>query len=419
MIDSDPLNLSNHSNGHRKNDSSDAHRGPGDATSTANSTTDNTIVDIQATNKFGWNSFTCCCVNGDYELAMDLIALGVATSLIDAEGYSPLQRCCQRGHSDIVLALLVLGHDINTVGPEKEGKLTLLHSAISNGHAHTSMILIERGCNIDSTCVKGSTPLYLAAKYGMVEVVKSIARRIVGETCLSTLLSLSKIEVGSEGGNTNSSSKKNEKKQKKERETDLVQRKKLRKHLQKCTNNGDTPLHAAVHSGMIGMASLLLALRADILSTGEGGDTVLHAACRRNASNGTMVAYLLSEIQSIRTHSANSNMMLSVQTMLGKCNDKGESALHVAAASQAGGHAINAICVSIQELKLDDVTLRFSLLNQQVDDNGDTPLHIACKFANHDAAVTLVKWGADLNIRNKNGHTALQTLFRAQIAIQS
>ena len=71
---------------------------------------------------------------------------------------------------------------------------------------------------------------------------------------------------------------------------------------------------------------------------------------------------------------------------------------------------INAICVSMQELEL-DTTLRLALLNQRKEASGETPLHIACRHANHEAAVSLVIWGSDLSVRDKNGFSALQLLL--------
>ena len=42
------------------------------------------------------------------------------------------------------------------------------------------------------------------------------------------------------------------------------------------------------------MVALLLASHADFFARGQHLDTVLHAACRRNACNGSMVAFLAS-----------------------------------------------------------------------------------------------------------------------------
>jgi len=46
--------------------------------------------------------------------------------------------------------------------------------------------------------------------------------------------------------------------------------------------------------------------------------------------------------------------------------------------------------------------------NFVTDDNGETPLHHACRFNNFEAAIALVQAGADLNLKNRDGCTPLQ-----------
>ena len=43
-----------------------------------------------------------------------------------------------------------------------------------------------------------------------------------------------------------------------------------------------------------------------------------------------------------------------------------------------------------------------------LDDNGETSLHHACRFNNFESAMSLVKAGADIYRKNKDGHTPLQ-----------
>lgn len=75
---------------------------------------------------------------------------------------------------------------------------------------------------------------------------------------------------------------------------------------------------------------------------------------------------------------------------------KGRNVLHLAA--MKGNLAMLMLLLKWQELKV--------LINEP-DDGGNTPLHLAVKMDYYDIVKVLLKMGADANVANKNGLTAL------------
>ena len=224
------------------------------------------LVDVHARNEFGWNSLTCCCHSGDYELAMDLIALGVDHTKQDQLGRSPLYICCQEGHKDLALALIVLGADLNVMCKPEQSHMGMLDVAIANGHAEIAMLLMERGCAVDTVGeVTGRSPLFLAASCGLVSVAEDIIRRVRSSAKPGSKLPAS--SVGADTDNASGNRSKN---------------RKVLSAVNRADASGITPLHAAVASGSMSVASLLLQNGANLTTCGPDGATVLHMASQRS-----------------------------------------------------------------------------------------------------------------------------------------
>ncbi|MDB9924735.1 ankyrin repeat domain-containing protein [bacterium] len=73
------------------------------------------------------------------------------------------------GHTDVVLALIKAGMDVNKARNDGE---TPLFIAAQNGHEAIVRVLIESGAGINKAMVDGETPLYSAAEKGHVAIVR-------------------------------------------------------------------------------------------------------------------------------------------------------------------------------------------------------------------------------------------------------
>jgi ankyrin repeat protein len=401
------------------------------------------IIDVHASNKFGWNALTCCCYSGHYELAMDLIALGVDHSHTDALGRTPLYICCERGHADLALALIVLGADLAVrstggagrgsdlgnmdsrgVSEEVQGDdLGLLDVAITNGHSSIALLLIERGCDVqEASKSSGMTPLYLAARCGLVEVAEKIISQVAPSSHPSPHRATgTRGSFGSGRGSFGSSKDDNHYASAAGASaTTSAESQLLLAMVRRREFSGNTALHAAVASSSVSMVALLLASGADIMARGASYETCLHAACGRDVEPGPMVSFVLeavsNHVRSDSTPSSSSSTSSSLQDLQREMtglrdyvaleNDSGQTALHVAALNEQGGDAVDLLVQALEAAG----AYAADILNG-VDSDGNTALHVACRDLVPGPALALVEKGCDVGALDGNGRTAFQALL--------
>ena len=83
----------------------------------------------------------------------------------DKIGRTPLHWAAQKGHTDIVQALIAKGADVNATVTDGICKgQTPLHRAAENGHTDVAELLIEAGANVNAKDRYDKTPLHLASK---------------------------------------------------------------------------------------------------------------------------------------------------------------------------------------------------------------------------------------------------------------
>lgn len=367
---------------------------------------DKHLVDVHARNNFGWNALTCCCHTGDYELAMDLIALGVDHSTKDQLGRSPLYICCQQGHRDVALALIVLGADLSVRCTKEQGHLGLLDVAISNGHSEIAMLLMERGCPVDVDGEpSGRSPLLLAAGCGLVNVAEEIIRHI-GSGSSSTGKTAFKLSKGNLPA-----------------EEALAANPVVHAAVNRPDVRGTTPLLAAVGSASVSMVSLLLKYGAILTTRKYDQESALHIACRRSIGAGPQAAFILEELGRRLLKKRDLGAAPSPPRGTGEVkgglevtslfdfasmrNEKGQTALHIAALNPVcGAEAVRAICAA-----LGASGGSVQALLDGVDDRGDTPLHCACRDTTGAPALALVESGCDVDCVDSTGRTAPQLLL--------
>ena len=140
-------------------------------------------------------------------------------------------------------------------------------------------------------------------------------------------------------------------------------------------NNGDTPLMLACKMGKENFIKLLIKFNANINEKNNYGETALH------------MALLNGNIDIIK-------LMINDKTNLAILTDSNRSIAHYAVKSGK----INVLKFIIEKCN--------SSVNE-VDGLGNTLLHYACQVNNFEIVEYLIKLGACLHIRNKQGETPL------------
>jgi 26S proteasome non-ATPase regulatory subunit 10 len=137
-----------------------------------------------------------------------------------------------------------------------------------------------------------------------------------------------------------------------------------------------SPLHSAASAGHVNVCDLLLHARADVNARNESKSTPLHYALSKG-------------------HGAVAVRLLESGADPASVDVSGSTPLH-RACSAGRVDAVRTVC---------DV-LRIGALNA-VDRLGNTPLHNAALESNEGICAALIDAGADINIRNHDGHTPL------------
>lgn len=78
------------------------------------------------------------------------------------------------GHTDVVLALIAAGADLDLKDKRDDGGITALIEASKWSHMDTIRALLAAGANVNAKDVGGETALYIAARDGHVEVVAEL-----------------------------------------------------------------------------------------------------------------------------------------------------------------------------------------------------------------------------------------------------
>ena len=276
---------------------------------------------------------------------------------VDIEAQEGLFLSAANGYTDILMFFIENGADINACTADHN--CTPLMLAIENGHTNTVNVLIQYGANVALTDDSGFTALHYACiDHGSLEVLRYLFENGADVNACSSV----------------------------------------------------TPLMMAVENGHVSAVTFLTERGADVTLTDECGCKALHYACINNSSpevfsclleKGADINACLNDGMTPLMIAAEDSLV-NVVTFLIKQganvdlqDSYGKTALHYALGSL--NFLFEILCCLIQ--KGADVNTGS---NDKL-----TPLMIAAEKGHINALTLLIKFGADADLQDKNGKTAL------------
>jgi len=99
-----------------------------------------------------------------------VIEKGIDVNIEDKRGFSPLLLAILRGNPNIVKKLLTVGAKAN-FNYARQGGTTILMEIILRNNLSTAKLLIENGADVNATNKRGNTPLGIAKREGLDDMV--------------------------------------------------------------------------------------------------------------------------------------------------------------------------------------------------------------------------------------------------------
>ena len=334
------------------------------------------------------------CASGHLNVARMLIAeFNTDVECKDSSRRTPLHYACVNGHLDVVQMLV---SEFNAVVDSKDDNgRTPLHDACASKHLNVAKVLtLEFDTGVNCSDGSGETPLHHACASGQIDVVRVLISELnAGVDCLD-VINMTPLHHACANGHL-----------------DVVRM--LVSEFQTAVNSQDyrgrTSLHHACAGGHLDVVRTLISeLKADINCKDGNGRTPLHLACSKGQLQ--VVRVLVSESRNEVWESARDsegNTPLHVAAMCGnsevilalinECN------CDIYIRGQHGRSLLHSACVSSSPFLVEHISQYIS--TWVVDDDGYTPLHVACRSKHGDILAVLLKGSAPIMIRNNLGET--------------
>jgi ankyrin len=290
--------------------------------------------------------------------------------------HSPLYWAARKGDLKLCTYLIEKGANMNK--KIEKFQQTPLHEATWKGHLHIVKYLVEKRADIGIKDYEGSNALHMACRRGHFGIVKFLLEQ-KGSKLNSpdkrgnTALHLAVIGCGLENGIYKDEKKKND------FEINLFKKKRICLMDKRTTVKADTKeAHSNCHQRYLDIAKELIEKRAEVNMKNKNGASPLHLAVMEGHLDLTKV--LLDAGARVKDKEKN-------------------NAIHLA--TSTGQSEILKLVINKNKSKLND---------QNADKN--TPLHLALNLGNIDIIRILIDNGANINIKDNEGNTAVQLAIK-------
>ena len=348
-------------------------------------------------------------------------------TVTDIEGERPrhlscLQLAAYKGESDLVNLFLTKGIHVNSTNEKGD---TALHWAARSGRDVVVDTLIKKNADVELKNDIGSTALHWAVRHGHVATVERLLHGNADPNAKQILGLVAPLVIAAAYGNNK-----------------IVQ---LLLSKPECDVNiyiqrGEGPIHHAAKQGHLDVLTTLLLNGAKPDFENAHGDTPLLLAAQQNHSNvvkelishGANIFHKNHEKNDVWNYAIDSKENALLATLIAVCNEKcidmNARPLCIAAASGRNDKIefiLNTLHQDPSATDTDKNTFlhhaamnnengviekfhTFVLINSQ-DDDGNTPLHIACSKGFDRTVLTLLRCKAKTDVKNKNEETPLHS----------
>ena len=362
-------------------------------------------IDVNAQDEKGYTALMWACAEKHADVAIALLKVdGIRVDLVKKHGNTVLQCASHHGMLEVVEKLIEKNADVNI---QDEDGDTALITACENKHADVAIALLEHPyIKVNLANNKGETALYKASEKGMLAVVEKLIKRGAdvnvqaknGDTALivackaktkkHALVALALLE-------------------RTDIDVDLV------------TKRGSTALQWASNRGMLAVVQKLIAKDADVNIQDKNGDTALIKACYRNNEKCALALLERKDIEvdledkngDTALDWAFKNELLSVVKKL------------IAKGADVNKHNKYGYTPLIKACKENNKKYALALLERTyievnlVNNHGETALYWASEKGMLAVVEKLIEKGADVNIQNEDGYTALMKFWQANVAL--
>ena len=316
-------------------------------------------------------------LRGKTEAALELIRHGAKKALISRLG-TPLHVAARHGHVSTVKAMLRVGCPVDVVTSDG---WNVLHAATEGNNTEVVREILSAGCDVNATASNGETPLHLAAMNGNTEAALELIRRgaekakVTVEPCFS-------VHQAAVGGRVIT--------------VPVV---------------GGTPLHQAALHGHVSTVKAMLKAGCPVDVLASDGWSVLHAAAR--GGNAEVVREVLSTGCDMNAAANDGVTPLHMAAVKGYTKAALELIRHgaeKAIVAGVGGTPLHEAAVHGHVLTV-KAMLEAGCPVDAVDRNGWSVLHAAADGGNGEVIRELCSTGCDINVLT--GINSVTPLHRA------